>query len=57
MEKDGRILRARIPVDSLKNRKIFGVIAIASDNEKGLYDNWSNTDIVEQILEILTAPP
>lgn len=57
MEKEGRILRARIPVDSLKNRKIFGVIAIASDNEKGLYDNLFNTGIIEQIREILTAPP
>ncbi len=54
MEKDGKILRARIPVDSLQNRKIFGVIAIASDNEKGLYDNLSNTGIIEQILQILT---
>ena len=57
MEKDGRILRARIPVDSLKNRKIFGVIAIASDNEKGLSDNLFNTGIIEQIRGILTAPP
>lgn len=56
MEKDGRILRARIPIESLKNRKVFQVTAIAIDNKNGLYDNVSNIGLIEQMLGILTVP-
>ena len=57
MEKNGRTLRAKIPIETLSDRKIFHVLAVASKpytaTDRGLYDNCSNRNIIEDILSIL----
>jgi hypothetical protein len=66
MEKEGNVLRAHIPVDSLKDRKIFHVMAIASDRDvsnndgknpyagNDLYDNCAKMGWFWGILDILS---
>ncbi len=59
MEKEGNILRAYIPIESLKDRKIFHVRAFASDDDfskgggNGLYDSCSKMGWFWGILETL----
>jgi len=57
MEKNDSILRAKIPIERLKDRKIFHVLAVASETDiavdLGLYDNCSNRNVVEDILNML----
>lgn len=59
MEKKGNILRAKIPVESLNDRKIFHVVAVASEPDAsldlGLYDNCSNRGDFWGFLKILTS--
>ncbi len=59
MEKEGNILRAYIPVESLQNRKIFHVAAIASEYDMSmdlnLNDGCSNSGYFWGILGILTT--
>lgn len=59
MEKEGNILRAYIPIESLKDRKIFHVRASASDDDfskgggNGLYDSCGKMGWFWGILETL----
>lgn len=59
MEKEGKILRARIPLKSLKDRKIFHIRAFASDDDysksggNGLYDSCSKVGWFWGILKTL----
>lgn len=59
MEKEGNILRAYVPVESLKGRKSFHVLAIASEYDKStdlnLDDSCSNWGDFWGILGILTS--
>ncbi|AKB77387.1 hypothetical protein MSHOH_0904 [Methanosarcina horonobensis HB-1 = JCM 15518] len=59
MEKEGNILRAYIPVESFKNRKIFHVVAVASEydmsTDLNLNDSCSNRGDFWEILRILTS--
>ncbi|MGB9927115.1 MAG: hypothetical protein ACPK85_01770 [Methanosarcina sp.] len=59
MEKDGKILRAKIPIESLEDRKVFHVLVVASkfDESKDLniYDNCANRGDFWQFLKILTS--
>jgi hypothetical protein len=59
MEKEGNILRAHIPVESLKDRKIFHVRAFAQNDDwansggNGLYDSCAKMGWFWGILEVL----
>jgi len=59
MEKEGNILRTKIPVESLKERKIFQVLVVASEfdasHDLDLYDNCSNMGDFWGFLKILTS--
>ncbi|WP_440947349.1 hypothetical protein ACSAZL_03480 [Methanosarcina sp. T3] len=59
MEKEGNILRAYVPVESLKNRKSFHVLAVASEydmsTDLNLHDSCSNRGDFWGILGILTS--
>ena len=57
MEKNGRILRGKIPVESLQNRKVFKILAVAKKPDivadLALIDGCSNENIIESILRFL----
>lgn len=57
MEKNGKILRAKIPIESLQDRKAFYVLAVASKPDivadLALHDSCSNKNIIEDILNLL----
>lgn len=57
MEKNGRILRGKIPIESLQNRKVFKILAVASKPDIvadfALIDGCSNENIIESILKFL----
>ncbi|MGP8330858.1 MAG: hypothetical protein ACT6FB_00695 [Methanosarcinaceae archaeon] len=57
MEKNGRILQAKIPIESLQDRKIFCVLAVATkpDMIEGLvlYDNCYNKTAIAAFIELI----
>lgn len=57
MEAEGTILRASIPVESLENRRVFHVLAVASEydisTDLNLNDACSNRNAIGEIREIL----
>ena len=57
MEKNGKILRAKIPIETLQDRKVFYILAVAKKPDivadLALYDNCSNRNVIEDILKLL----